>query len=61
MLGFCAMQVNPREKHDGGGDDGLSYDSCCSANIITLVEDMKKGANTLDDIAPTGLDLMCKF
>ena len=55
------MQVNTREKHDGGGDDGLSYGSYCSAKIITLVIDMKKGASALDDIAPTGLDLTCNF
>jgi hypothetical protein len=45
------MQVNPREEHDDGGDDGLSYGSCCSTRVLTLVEDMRKGASTLDEIA----------
>jgi hypothetical protein len=50
MLGFslvrhkvCAMQVNPREEHDIGGDDGLFYSSCCSTRVSTLVEDIESG------------------
>jgi hypothetical protein len=49
MPGFCAMQVNPREEHDVGDDDGLSCDSCCSARVSTLVEDMESGVDTLHD------------
>jgi hypothetical protein len=43
------MQVNPREEHDIGGDDGLSCGSRCSTRISTLVEDMDSGVNTLHD------------
>jgi len=42
------MQVNPREEHNVGSDDGLSCGSC-SARVSTLVEDMESAAYALYD------------
>jgi hypothetical protein len=43
------MQVNCREENNVGGDNDLSYGSCCSTRVSTLVADMKRRANALDD------------
>jgi len=45
----CATQVNPREEHDIGEDDGLSCGSCCSTKVSTLGEGVKRRDNTSDD------------